>query len=251
MKKIHKMLHKIIPIAVIVLFSSMMLTLAAEAQQEQTNPQSIDGQIKKYPPYPDVWHREYMAKSMAEAADDIPDLLGLSNGDVLYLYYERLPSKAKKDDYDLISHQATYFGGRTVINAESNLRILRGQQRELVLNDGTKVSVTKEDKNRRLGRHKLSNGVEVVSVDSYSAQGKCDHGPIDNYFYTIDEKKGKGKYKPKKIIFILLDKPKHYMWDNPKPIPGSDVEVDPCTEEGPPGYATRVKTVWGRDVSSG
>lgn len=198
---------------------------------------------KKYPPYPDVWDREYMAQSKAEAYGEIPNLLKLSNGDVLYLFYERVPIKDRKDDYDLISHQATFFGGQTVINAKSNLRILRGQQTELELSDGTMVSVIKEKGNSLSGRLKLSNGLEVVSVGSYSAHGKCDHGPIDYYFYAHD--KEKGEYGTDKVIFILLDKPKQRMWDQPRPLPESNVEVDPCTEEGPPGYTTRVEAVWG------
>lgn len=175
---------------------------------------------KKYPPYPDVWHWGYQTNPLGLT----PDLFMLSNGDIL-------------------AGKKLLFGGQSVMrgelleaNAQGDL-VKVNRKNILLLDDGTQVSGVKAGS----ARIKLSSGLEVASADSYMAH--CYHGPIDYFFYTRTEKKGKSG--PDKVIFILLDEPKQRMWDRPRPLPGSDEEVDPCTEEGPPGYTTRVEAVWG------
>lgn len=170
---------------------------------------------KKYPPYPDVWHWEYEAIP----SELPPDLFMLSNGDVL-------------------AGKKLLFGGQSVVRGEL---LITKMKNVLLLSDGSQVSGTKSS-DLFGGDIKFSNGLEVIGV-GYATHGYCDHGPIDYFFYTHDEKKG--RYGPNKVIFILLDEPKQRMWDRPRPLPGSDEEVDPCTEEGPPGFSTRVESVWG------
>jgi hypothetical protein len=237
-------MRKVIVLGVLLLVLSFVVQPMSGAEKGATKDNEKTAVSEKsYPPYPDVWDREYMTQAKAETYNEIPDLLMLSNGDVLYLFYERVPRKDRKDDYDLISHQVTFFGGQTVVNAKSNLRIIRGQQTELELIDGTMVSIIKEKGRRLFGRLKLSNGVEIDSGEDMH-RIKCYHGPVRSFF-SIGDEKDRGDRRKHKVIFTIRYKPKQYIWDIPRPLPGSDVEVDPCTEEGPPGYSTRVDVVWG------
>lgn len=221
------MLHKLI-IGMLLFTLSFAMPATAEEKQGAKHEGKTTTSEKTYPPYPEVWHWEYPIES-TDANPELPSsLFMLSNGDVLV-------SKEKK----------LLFGGQStsyIPDAFFPLDVTRDKG-VMHLSDGIQVGGVKASGDRI----KLSSGLTVVSVGSYTAHGHCDHGPIDYFFYTRDEKKG--RYGgTSKVIFIILDKPKQRMWDRPKPLPGSDVEVDPCTEEGPPGYTTRVEAVWGGDM---
>jgi len=55
---------------------------------------------KKYPPYPDVWDWHAPNLELGSILSGSHALYMLSNGDVLYIYYESVHSKDQKDEDD-------------------------------------------------------------------------------------------------------------------------------------------------------
>jgi uncharacterized protein YecT (DUF1311 family) len=176
---------------------------------------------KKYSPYSDVWQWELKPKYSA-----LPiQLFLLSNGDVL-------------EGYEFVGNKLL-FGGQTVVKGKLRSRTAGKFDGALTLSDGTLVTGVKGG--NLFGRLELTNGLVVESNDNWRV--KCFHGPVRDSLSIFNGKKYVDKAN--KVIFVLLDKPEQNTWDKPKPLPGSDIEVDPCNEEGPPGFTTKVRAISG------
>ncbi len=201
---------------------------------------------KKYPPYPDVWDWQ-----IPNPETFVPGSLRtylLDNGDVLIVYTQwkksdlgkekkiapekrstaggdqksaKLHSKASGGgpiSREAESKQVTLFGGLSVLDEPSNVRLMRSPEKQLKLSDGSVVKRLKSDWDKDGGELKdktyITSGCDHYH-DCYIGPAKCTllHYSSKNNRQTI----------ARKIVFLLLDKTK--MWEG-----AYYNEVDECNE---------------------
>lgn len=147
---------------------------------------------KHYSLYPDTW--DWIAPNPERIVAQSFRMLPLDNGDVLILYTEIVPKgkatygapvSSQSADSKIgalaakvtgksptqgreVMRQVTLFGGQRVVGAKSNVRILRRQDNELELDDGSKVRVL-ADKN--MGAGELTGGEKIGLPTTYDNWG--------------------------------------------------------------------------------
>lgn len=205
-------------------------------------------QTAKYPPYPDVWDWQ-VPNAEFYVTGSLRTYL-LDNGDVLILYTKQKTLDLKKKTKDkpgkqnvtsvdqktaniyskatggigvsgeVESRQVTLFGGLTVLDEPSNVRLMRVPEKPLKLSDGSVAKRLKSDWDNYGQSGVLKDKTQVVSScfhyhDCYIGPAKCTfhHNSSKNGGYTI----------ARKVVFLLLDKFKR--WEG-----AYYNEVDECEE---------------------
>jgi hypothetical protein len=235
----------------IIIFIGLALLLGggtARAQEKTITSQTKETQTAKYPPYPDVWDWQvpnpefYVAGSLRTYL--------LDNGDVLILYTKQKTLDLKKKTKDkpgiksgtsvdkkmanlyskatggiavsgeVESRQVTLFSGLTVMEEPSNVQLMRAPEKPLHLSNGSAAVRLKSDWDNYGQSGELKDKTQIVSScfqyhDCYIGPAKCTfhHNSSKNGGYTI----------VRKVVFILLDKPKR--WEG-----AYYNEVDECNE---------------------
>ena len=207
----------------------------AGAQEKPVTSQIKETQAAKYPPFPDVWdwqipdHETYVSGTLRTYL--------LDNSDVLILYTKQKtsglknkttgkPGRDKKNttgvDQDMAnlyskatggigvsgeveSRQVTLFGGLTVLDEPSNVRLMRAPEKPLKLSDGSVAKRLKSD---------WDDGSGVLKDNTYVASScyryhDCYVGPA-RCTIRHTQSRNIGSIIADKVVFLLLDKPKRW-----------------------------------------
>jgi hypothetical protein len=190
------------------------------ADELSSNSQTSKPHETKYPPYPDVW--DWQIPNLEAYVPGSLRTYLLDNGDVLIVYTQRKTSDLKRKKADVSdgveSKQVTLFGGLTVLDEPSNVRLMRSPEKPLKLSDGSVVKRLKSDWDRDKDSGKLKDKTYIRAGcdhyhDCYIGPAKCNLSRDSDKNYRI----------ARKVIFLLIDKPKR--WEG-----AYYNEVDECHE---------------------
>lgn len=220
-------LRLIILLTLLICLASLPVLAEEQQRVERSFPQEM-----KYPPYPDIWDWQ-----VPNPEAYVPGWLRtylLDNGDVLIVYTQRKGSdlKGKKKvaqekksvaeadrkianlynratgggvSGEVESKQVTFFGGLTILDELSNVRLMRTPEKPLKLSDGTVAKRLKSDWDNNSGELKDKTYVSASCFlyhDCYIGPAKCS--------VRRTKSRSIGDTIAEKVVFLLLDKPERW-----------------------------------------